>query len=354
MNVDVPTETGQPAPAVRLEADATAEADRWNQFVDRSPQGTALHRTEALAVVADHAGAELHRLKGFVDGRLVGVMPIFERSVGPLTAAFSAPPGLGLPPLSPCLEGGDRTAGERAITDDGFLRACWEHVARTIDPDYVRLTVDGTVPVNALTVRDGIALEPRFTYVLDLSADRDELFSGFSSDARRNVRNTDPDRYEIYEGGRSAIRRIVERMQRRYREQDMHYPVSVEFVSDLYDEMPTGAVRPYAVAVDGEFSNGLVVLDDGETVSRWQGGGKTDVDVPVNDLLDWQVIREAVERGRREYDFVGANTPSICDYKAKFNPDLVGGCVVERSSAGMGLIRDVYRRLQGRGLWPLS
>lgn len=344
----------RPRTAVRRETDDATDADRWNQFVDRSPEGTALHRTEALAVVAEHAGTRLHRLMGEVDDHLVGAMPVFERSVGPVTALFSAPPGMGLPPLSPCLRQAGRGSGGRVIDGESFVAACWEHLESTLEPDYVRVTVDGAVPVNALAVRDGVALEPRFTYVLDLSAGADDLFARFSADARRNVRNADPDRYEIDEGGRAAIRRVVDRMRSRYGEQGLRYPVTPEFAVDLYDRLPGGSVRPYVVRVDGEFANGLVAIDDGTTVSRWQGGGKTNVDVPVNDLLDWHVIREAVDRDRTHYDLVGANTPSICDYKAKFNPDLVADVVVECSTVGMGLLRGMYRQLNDRGLWPGS
>lgn len=341
-------------PAVSLETSPSMEAERWNRFVDRSPEGTVLHRTEALDVIAEHAGATLHRLVGYADDRLVGVMPVFERSIGPATALFSSPPGMGLPPLSPCFGNGGMQPGERTVADWSFLADCWDHLDATHGPDYVRLALDRNVPATALTVQDGVALSPRFTYVLDLEAGSDDLFSGFSSDARRNVRNADEDRYEIREGDRPDIRRIVERMQDRYREQGLRYPVSPEFATDLYDRLPGGALRPYVVTVDGEFANGLLALDDGLTVSRWQGGGKAEVDLPVNDLLDWHVIEEAVDRDRSRYDFVGANTASICDYKAKFNPDLVEGCVVERSSTGMQFVRGAYERLSDHGIWPSS
>lgn len=74
---------------------------------------------------------------------------------------------------------------------------------------------------------------------------------------------------------------------------------------------------------DGEFVGGIVVLDDGDRVYRWQGGVRVDgYDFPANDLLDWHVMTDALDRGVAEYDLVGADNERISEYKAKFGPVL--------------------------------
>jgi CelD/BcsL family acetyltransferase involved in cellulose biosynthesis len=166
------------------------------------------------------------------------------------------------------------------------------------------------------------AIRPRYTYVVDLSPGPDALLEAFSSDARRNVSDGLGD-CEIAVDGRRAIRRTVERVRHRYEQQGRSYTVPPEFVVDLYDRLPDGTVRPYACRRDGEFLGGMVVLAHGDTVYRWQGGAKTDHDLPVNDLLDWRIIRDAVEDGYGRYDLEGANKRRLCEYKAKFAPDVV-------------------------------
>jgi len=46
-------------------------------------------------------------------------------------------------------------------------------------------------------------------------------------------------------------------------------------------------------------------------------------DFPVNDVLDWHVMRDARDRGISRYDLVGANLPRTARYKSKFGPDPV-------------------------------
>jgi hypothetical protein len=162
----------------------------------------------------------------------------------------------------------------------------------------------------------------------------------------------DQDHVEVVEGDRTDIERIIETMIDRYEEQDLAYPVHSEFVLDLHEALPEGMIRPYVITVDGQFVSGVIALDDGRTVLRWQGGGKTTSDLPVNDLLDGHIISEAVGNDREYYDFVGANTPGISSYKAKFNPELVAGYEIERSSRGMRLIRELYRWFRKRGFSP--
>jgi CelD/BcsL family acetyltransferase involved in cellulose biosynthesis len=320
----------------------------WNARIAASPHGTVFHREECLAAVADHTDADLHRLVGYRGGRPVGVLPVFEYSKGPATAAFSPPPGMGLPNLGPALVAHDGPPG--GSVGDRFVAACWQWIRDELHPGYVHVrTADGFTDLDPLHCRDGVDVTPQFTYVLDLTPDRDALLRSFSSDARSNVRDAD-DRIRVREAGPDAIDRVVAQLETRYAEQGMTYPVDAAFARDLYRRLPDGWVRPYEVTVDGDYAGGLVVLDDGDTVYRWQGGAKPDADLPVNDRLDWHVIERALDRGRSRYDFVGANTAGLCEYKAKFNPTLTTYYRVERSTRSMRVVADLYRRLRDVGV----
>ncbi len=83
-------------------------------------------------------------------------------------------------------------------------------------------------------------------------------------------------------------------------------------------------------------------------MSRWQGGVRTDVetDLAVNDLLDWRIMRDAMDRGRTTYDLVGANNRRINRYKAKFNPELHPFYSLERNAAGMKTLAHLYKTIR--------
>jgi lipid II:glycine glycyltransferase (peptidoglycan interpeptide bridge formation enzyme) len=180
---------------------------------------------------------------------------------------------------------------------------------------------------------------------VDLTLDRDDLLMTFASDARSNVRSGEDFDYEVREGDSEDAAWIIEQVEQRYAEQDKSYGLPPEMVAELHERLPDGAVRPYVVSLDGEPKGGMVALDDGDTIYRWQGGAKTDADAPVNDLLDWHIMCDAMDRGVEQYDLVGAENQRINRYKSKFNPELSAYYTLERSSKPFQFAAGLYDQL---------
>jgi hypothetical protein len=121
----------------------------------------------------------------------------------------------------------------------------------------------------------------------------------------------------------AELEAIIDRVRERHEEQDTPYFIDDEYISRLYTSFPDGQVKPYTCyTADGEMAGGIVAIEHDDTVYRWQGGTKVDVEIPVNDLLDWHIMEDAKSRGIERYDLVGANQRRICRYKSKFAPDL--------------------------------
>lgn len=322
-------------------------ADEWNRLVDRSPNGTVFHRYEALEVQAEHVGADSHLLLGTKGEEPVGVFPLFERRYGPLSVAFSPPPSLRVPYLGPALLNMaklKRRKRDRRLRQ--FIEGSLEWVRDEIDPAYthVRTAYGDIRPF----VWYGCRAVPKYTYVVDLTDSTDVVLASCSSDLRRNVRNVPEGDYAIEEGGPDEIATILEQVSARYDAQDISYHVTPAFVFDLYRRLPDGHVRPYVCSVEGSVVGGIVALEDGGTVYRWQGGVRPDgdVDLPINDLLDWRIIRDGIARGVAAYDLVGANDSRISTYKAKFNPDLASYYTLELGGPLTTRIAHLYRRLR--------
>jgi hypothetical protein len=322
------------------------DMQRWDDIVARSPQGTPFHRRAALDVVAEHSGTTLHPLVGYKGQEPVGLLPVYELSKGPATALFSPPPRLKVSYQGPVLVNFEklkrRKAEKRAKR---FVDGCVETLETEFSPDYVHLRSGPRYVDTRAFVWNEFDVNERFTYVVDLTTEPETLIEEFSSDARRNVRNGHDDRYEITEGGAEAIERIVEQVRARHEAQGEAYPVTTAFVTDLWRSLPEGTVRPYVCTVDGEFAGGMVTMESGDTVYRWQGGAKTDGDLPVNDLVDWRIIRDAAERGLTRYDLAGANNHRISRYKAKFAPELTAYHEMEWGTPPANVALTVYRRV---------
>ncbi|WP_265107811.1 lipid II:glycine glycyltransferase FemX [Halosolutus halophilus] len=325
------------------------DIERWNGYVDRSPQGTLCHEYEALQVQAEHADATLHPLIGFKGQEPVGLFPIFEIEKGFVTTAFSPPPHLRVPYLGPAfLNMGKLKQRKRDKRQERFVEGCFDWIESELAPRYAHLRTSTAFEDSRPFKWNGYDVTPEYTYAVDLSPDEDDLLMSFSSDARSNIRNADDDAYEIEVGGDEEIRLIVEQVRHRYESQGISFGVTEEFVLDLADRSATGAVRPYALRVDGEFVGGILALEYGDTIGRWLGGVRTDadVDLPTNDLLDWAVMSDALDRGLAAYDLIGADTPRINRYKAKFNPELRTYYSIEYGTWGMQTIASLYNSVK--------
>jgi hypothetical protein len=323
-----------------------AELDDWNSYVERSPHTSIFHHSEALDILAEQSGATLHPLVGYKGQEPVGLLPLFETTLGPFTTVHSPPPHLDVFSLGPALlnfEKLKRRKSERRHRQ--FVESSLAWIDTHLDPDYLDIrTVDRYHDVRPFKWND-FDVTPTYTYILDISRDAETLLSNFSRDARSNIRNTDDDAYEIEEGDADAVNFIIGQIRERHDEQGEEYRITPQFAKSLYHRLPAETVRPYVISVEGERVGGVLALEYGDTVYRWQGGAKHDVDVPVNDVLDWHIIQEAKSRGRKRYDLVGANLPRLCKYKSKFGPAASAYYTAQRKSSRMSIATEAYRRL---------
>ncbi|WP_410767598.1 lipid II:glycine glycyltransferase FemX [Haloferax sp. DFSO60] len=327
------------------------DLERWDQYVEQSTHGSLFHQYAALQIQAKHAGAELYPLVGFKGQEIVGLFPVFKITKGPIRTAFSPPPELRVSYLGPVLLNMDKLKQrKRERRHHEFMDGCFEWIQNEIRPQYTHIRLDGTYTDLRPFSWNSFTITPSYTYHVDLTGGEEEVLMNFSSDARANIRNAPEDSYTIEEGGLEEIELIVEQITERYESQGISYRITPDFVKDLYTSLPEGQIRPYTLRVDGEFIGGILVTDYKDVVSRWQGGVRTDIDVDiaVNDLLDWRVMTDAIERGRTTYDLVGADNRRINKYKAKFNPELRPFYSLEKGESGIGTLAHLYKSIRQR------
>lgn len=332
--------------------DAGDQLDEWDDAVEASPDATLFHRSDALEIQATHSESRLHALMGFKGQEPVGLFPLFEQRRGPLTAVFSPPPPLWIHRLGPAFLNvaklKPRTAERRKRR---FVEGCLDWIDETCDPHFLRVKTVASV-VDARPFKwAGADVTPEYTYVVDLTPDREEIMSQFSSDARRNVRNATDERYTVAVGDADEAQRILDHVERRYDSQDRSFLMPDAFARDLFARLPEGAIRPYTLRVDGEYASGILAYEDEHRIHRWHGGAKPEIDsdLPVNDLLDWHLMTDAKDRGLREYDLVGADDAGgIASYKAKFAPELEPFYSVEMGSRPVRALAGVYEKTRSK------
>jgi hypothetical protein len=298
-------------------------SDTWNGCVERSPHANPFHQYEALQLLATHSGSTLHPLIGYKEREPIGIFPFFERRRGPLRAVHSPPRILESFPLGPALaDFKEMHRREAERYKRLFIDACIEQISDEIDPEFTHVRTSWRYADVRPFKWNSFEAAPFYTYVVDLTVGEETAMNTFSRDARSNIRNTSDEDYAIRTGGAEEIELIIKQVRQRLVEQGQESPLTAEFVTELYERLPSGQVRPYVCEVDETYVSGIVVLEYGGISYRWQGGVKPDTALPVTDLLDWYIMRNGMARNVERYDLVGANMPRLCRYKSKFDPDL--------------------------------
>jgi len=323
------------------------DQDRWNELLTEVTHPTAFHHTAALDVFEAHSGATCHRLVGFKGEEPIGLFPLFTMEKGPVTTAFSPPPDLKVSYLGPrMIFRHDPKRRRRDKRNRRFVESALDWLEDHHGP---RFTTIRTAPEYEDTrpfIWREFEATPRYTYVVDLEREPDELLSAFSSDARSNVTGDYDVDYEIGLGDVDDIGKILGQVRKRYAEQDESFTLETAVVEELYESLPEGVLRPYVCRIDGEFAGGILNVEYGDRAIRWIGGTKVDVGIPINDLLDWNYCRDAIGRGARSYDLAGANNARIASFKAKFAPDLLTYYTLQRGSVGMTALSKLYSKLR--------
>ncbi|WP_254524325.1 lipid II:glycine glycyltransferase FemX [Natrinema caseinilyticum] len=326
--------------------DPDTDADEWNRYVERSDGSNPFFRAEALRLQADDTGTTLHLLAGFKGQEPVGIFPVFEYKKGPISGAFSPAPYSWASYLGPSLLNVDKLKQRKADRrTKRFLEGCLEWIDDEISPLYSKFVTAEFDDIRPF-VWNEYHVKPGHTYVVDLEGTEDDLLKRFSSDARRNIRNADGDGYDIEVGDTDDVERIVDQVRQRYENQGQAFQLSPDFACSLHEQLPEGSLQPYVCRADGELLGGILVLESDRMRYRWQGGVKpdADVDLAINDLLDWHVMRDGLRNGIGEYDLVGAGVPSINRYKAKFNPRLETHYEITAGTFGINLLVDQYKK----------
>ncbi len=172
----------------------------------------------------------------------------------------------------------------------------------------------------------GWRVEPRYTYRLSLV--EDDLLNRWSSATRRAFRKHSA-AYHVEEQPEAASS-IVQQCAESYRRHGRALPTDPTRLHTLVDTLRAeGQVRLFtATPVGGSApEGGLAVLHDGRTAHYWIAGSAPG---PAMTVLLGHTLPRLRDAGLQAFDFVGANTPSIAEFKRHFGPALTPYVYLEK------------------------
>ena len=241
-------------------------------------------------------------------------VPLFEKRRGPLRAGA-------LPPLCPVL---------RPLLAAPLDEAASHRRDSPLDRLLARL--DGQAHQLTLALGDddlrpytwaGWTATPRQTYRQPLAGD---VRAGYSSSVRRAVR-AQAGAFDVVEDGALAAT-AVDRMAASYRRSGAPLGLDLAAVYGLARSfVEAGLARVFAARRGGAVEATVAVATDGRTAFYWIAGGAPG---PAMTVLADHALQRLAADGVETFDWVGANTPSIAEFKRRFGAALAPAPVVRR------------------------
>ena len=304
-------------PAAFLDASDASVQAQWAALVARSPQASPFATLAFARAVAGVLG-DPFRLAGVVDGGVIRAGAIlFERRLGPYRRAVVPP----LTVYSPLLLDAPPRAADvhaRRSALDGLLAFLADHYP--VLAFHLHPSMADVRPF----VWAGYRARPLYTYQRPL-APREVLLREASKGTRKRAER-EGGRYRIEEGDHAeALAALVEAS---YARHDAEAPLDpARRTAFLRRLRADGLARLYAAhGADGPAA-AQALLTHGPAAFALTGASRPG---PAMSVLLMELMALLHDEGFEYLDLVGANTPSIAEFKRSFAPRLTPYYRVER------------------------
>ena len=187
----------------------------------------------------------------------------------------------------------------------------------------------------------GWKASPLYTYRIPLAGE-ESLLAGWSSGTRRAFRKA-RDQFRVAEDAAAATV-VVELLGESYARQGHPFPVEkkrlIEWIRTL---VSAGTVRIFTATSEETDTQeaAAALLHDGRTAHYWIAGSRPG---PAMTVLLGRMLPVLHEAGLTTFDFVGANTPSIAEFKRRFRPTLTPYFRVEKTTHPALRLAYAFRR----------
>jgi hypothetical protein len=316
--------------------DDAGAAARWGELWERSPQRTpfsTLTYVRALAATL-RLGGEIHLVEeGGLDA--AGAVALWRRR-GPYKEMV-------LPPVTPFSAFLLRSVPDESSYHDrgspfeallGLLQARYDSVRLRLPP---QLT-----DVRPAQWR-GWRTRTYYTYHVPL--EEGDPVERWTSSARRTFRRGEEMYHAIEDPAAGHL--VAHLCSESYARHNRRPPLSQDRLEVLIERLALDRnVRLFVVSPrsGGDPEGGLAVLLDGHIATYWIAGSRPG---PAMTVLLGVILRQLQQDGLHVFDFVGANTPSIAEFKRKFGSVLVPYFHLETTSPivlrALGAIRRMRR-----------
>lgn len=302
------------------------DAPLWDKIVEESPHGTIFHTWDWLKISEKHTSSRLIPLIFYDKDTLLGLMPIFLMKKYLLSMAFSPPPYTAQLFLGPIII--DYEKEKQHVREEMLInlrKKFDDYMKNFIKPDYISLSLPPGLHDPRPFQWADYRISHAYDYVTDVSKGTDFLWKQLSRKLRGDLNRAINRGISVKMGDREGLKVVYNMMVQRYAEQGKTVHVPDQYLFDLLDRYPEN-MKIFIAEHEGEILTGSIDVFYKNEVTSWIGNPKPSVAISPspNDLVNWEVIKHASEKGFKSYSVCGAggNERLHKYYSAKFNPEL--------------------------------
>lgn len=301
-----------------------SDSERWNRIVDSAQGGTIFHRWEWLRITEKHSKSKLYPLIVFEGDEPVGILPLFYSRKWLLRMVMSPPLGMAIPTLGPLLVNYGAIKPHKMEHTCKKFQICIDNfISSTLHSDYISITSSpGVLDVRPF-IWSGYQVIPLYTYKVDLLQGETAVWNNFTKKLRSDIKRTAPKDIVIQEGNIKDIPYLYNSLEERYGTQKIDLITPLDYLYDLYKEFGSRYLNIFIALSNNQTIGAILFINYKETTSTWLGVAKTGLaGIPINDLIQWEVIKWSIKNDYKTFELVGANTSRLCEFKSKYSPDL--------------------------------
>lgn len=299
------------------------EYGAWDTFVDRSEYGTVFHKYYwNKAIYAIDPAVYIQVIGCFKGGELAAGMVTGGRKKFGLIRTM-------VPPYASSFYGPliRERETEQASKAESFRHGVIDALLKFAEREYQIISF--SLPPRFRDIRSfnwrNYSSEVYYTYRTGLK-DPEALFSRFLPALRRQIKKGEKLPYQIRDADSPEdVVAAYDLIHTSYMRQDHSIRFSREqFTTFLATPELKKHLKIRTIWWDEKPVATIVLLVEAAMAYYWLAGGDHRYfRTGLNQVLLWQVIRELCESGHPAFDFIGANTPSISNYKSGYNFELV-------------------------------
>lgn len=319
-----------------------SEKEKWDGFVEKSPYGFLFHTWDFLKIIEKHSGFKLLSYGIYKENELLSIIPLFYHKKFIFKMVFSPPPRSAVPYL------GLLVTDEFKTFKQSKKETCLKTIFLDISSELNKLSAGYVNIATAPNISDirqfkwnGFTTEPRFNYILDLTAPLEKIWNGFKQEARKGITKAERGGYRLDCG--DNISGFYQRVQERYKEQKLSDPLLNEtYLVDIKKHYPNNIKLYNLYDSKDDLLTCVMTQQYKNKFVYWIGSTRSEQ--YANEYLIWRLIQKAKSEHYTIFDFTGANTENICRFKSKFNPQLEFYFNVYRKTLSTGILEYFYKK----------